>query len=234
LKNSLLKNYFIKRNFFIKLFISIFVVSIIFSFLAYRMVDNEYDDKINSKLKSAALNTALVLGDNFFDRAYKGEVSKKEDINNTFLLTKLANNEGVRYVYSMLEKNGTIYFTSSSDTPDEIKKGDLTAYMQSYPEATQKLKHIFDINHSFYEVSTDRWGTFKSILIPRYTKKGTPYIVGADIQIDNIIAAKRRFLLHIIAMNLLFLTVLLIFAFKTKKLLKKEIETINNIQNRDT
>jgi len=231
MKDKLLQNYFIKRKFFISLFIAIFIVSIVFSVLAYQLVDKEYENEINSKLKSAALNTALVLGDKFFERAYKGKISKEEDINNTFLLTKLANNEGVRYVYSMLEKNGTIYFSSSSATPDEIKRKDLTAFMVKYPEASYKLRHIFDINHSFYEVSTDRWGTFKSILIPRYTKNGIPYIVGADIQIDNILEAKKRFLYHIILMNMLFLIILLIFAYKSKKLLTKEMETINTIQD---
>jgi len=230
MKDKLLQNYFIKNKFFISLFIAIFIVSIVFSVLAYQLVDKEYESKINSKLKSAALNTALILGDNFFERAYKGKVSKNEDINNTFILTKLANNEGVRYVYSMIEKNGTIYFTSSSATKEEIKKGDLTAFMQAYPEASYKLRHIFDINHSFYEVSTDRWGTFKSILIPKYTKSGIPYIVGADIQINDILEAKKRFLYHIVLMNMLFLVILLIFAYKSKKLLTQEMETINNIQ----
>jgi len=230
MREELLKNYFIKRKFFIVLFVSIFIVSVLFSFLAYRLVDDEYEKKINSKLRAAALNTALVLGDKFFDRAYKGEISKNEDINNTFLLTKLAHNDGVRYVYSMIEKNGSIYFTSSSATKDEIKRGDLTAFMQAYPEASYKLRHIFDINHSFYEVSTDRWGTFKSILIPRYTKNGTPYIVGADIQIDDILMAKKKFLFHIFLMNILFLVVLLVFAYKTKKLLQSEMQIIDNVQ----
>jgi len=230
MKDKLLKNYFVKRKFFISLFIAIFIVSIVFSVLAYKLVDKEYENKINSKLKSAALNTSLILGDKFFERAYKGEISKDEDINNTFILTKLANNEGVRYVYSMIEKNGTIYFTSSSATKEEIRKGDLTSFMVEYPEASYKLRHIFDINHSFYEVSTDRWGTFKSILILKYTKSGIPYIIGADIQINDILEAKKRFLYHIILMNMLFLVILLIFAYKSKKLLTQEMETINNIQ----
>jgi len=232
MKESLLKNFVIKKDFFIRLFIAIFIVSIIFSFLAYKMIDNEFEGKINSKLKSAALNTALILGDKFFEKAYKGKVSKNEDINNTFLLTNLANNEGVRYVYSMMEKNGTIYFTSSSATKEEIKNNDLTAYMVKYPEASYKLRHIFDINHSFYEITTDRWGSFKSILIPKYTKNGIPYIVGADIQIDDIIAAKKKFLYHVILMNMLFLAILLIFAYKSKKLLTQEMETINTIQEK--
>ena len=168
MKAELLKNYHKKRNFFIILFLFIFIMLISFSIFAYYLVDSTYNEHINSKLKSAALNTSFILGDKFFNKAVKkGAISKQEDINNTLKLNVLAKNEGVRYVYSMTEKNGKIYFTSSSSLPGES----LESYWQYYPEATYNLRHIFDINHSFYEVSTDRWGTFKSILIPLYTKK---------------------------------------------------------------
>ena len=229
MKEELLKNYYKKRKFFIILFLSIFFMLLTFSIFAYYLVDKTYEEHINSKLKSAALNTAFILGENFFDRAVKsGAITKKEDINNTLKLNKLAKNEGVKYVYSMTEKNGKIYFTSSSSTPGEI----LTSYWQNYPEATYKLKHIFDINHFFYEISSDRWGTFKSILMPLYTKKGTPYIIGADIQVDKIYNAKKRFLESIILVNLLFVLGMIFFAYKVKRLLKNEMNVIENIQNK--
>ena len=229
MKTELLKNYHKKRNFFIILFLFIFIMLISFSIFAYYLVDSTYDEHINSKLKSAALNTSFILGDKFFNKAVKkGAISKQEDINNTLKLNVLAKNEGVRYVYSMTEKNGKIYFTSSSSLPGQK----LSSYWQYYPEATYNLRHIFDINHSFYEVSTDRWGTFKSILIPLYTKKGTPYIVGADIQIDRILNTKKRFLESIILINLLFILGMFLFAYRVKKILQSEMSVIENIQNK--
>jgi len=227
MKEKLLQNYIFKRKFFIILFIAILIMLISFSVFTYNLIDKEYDKHINEKLRAAALNTSLILGDKFFNRAVKkGNISKNEDIKNTLKLNKLAKNEGVRYVYSMIEKNGKIYFTSSSALPGES----LTSYWSYYPSATKKLRHIFEINHAFYEVSTDKWGTFKSILIPMQTKKGVKYIVGADIQIDKILHVKENFLKKIILINILFIFMMIYFAYKTRKLLKKEIEIIENIQ----
>ena len=227
MREELLKNYYKKKKFFLLLFVSIFLVLIAFSIFAYKLVDSIYEEHINSKLRSAALNTAFILGDKFFDRAIKkGAISKQEDINNTLKLNKLAKNEGVRYVYSMTEKNGKIYFTSSSALPGES----LESYWQYYPEATYNLRHIFDINHSFYEVSSDRWGTFKSILIPLYTKKNTPYIVGADIRINRILETKEKFFKTILFVNLIFVFFMGVFAYKVKKMLDEELKTIDNLQ----
>ena len=229
MKEELLKNYNKQKKFFIRLFFAIFFILIAFSFFAYHMIDKVYEESINSKLRSAALNTAFILGDNFFNKAVKkGAISKNEDINNTLKLNILAKNEDVRYVYSMIEKNGKIYFTSSSAQPGES----LQNYFMYYPEASKNLKNIFKINHPFYEVSTDRWGTFKSILIPLKTKKGTKYIVGADIQIDKILKTKENFIKTIILVNIVFILIMLIFAYKVKKLLEKENKTIENIENK--
>ncbi len=211
------------------LFVGIFIILISFSVFTYKLLENEYNYQIEAKLRSAALNTSFVLGEKFFDKAVKKDaVSKSEDINNTLKLNKLAKNEGVRYFYSMIEKKGKIYFTSSSALPGES----LESYWVYYPEATKNLKNIFKINHPFYEVSTDRWGTFKSILIPMQTKEGVKYIVGADIQIDRIIKAKEDFLKKIILINILFVFMMIYFAYKTRKLLKNEIEVIEHIQNK--
>jgi len=232
LKQQLLKNYVFKKKFFIILFIAILIMLISFSIFTYNLVDKEYDKHINEKLRSAALNTAFVLGDDFFDKASRGEIYTDEDIDDTFKLTKLAQNEGVDYIYSMMEKNGKIYFTSSSATKGEIRSNKIFNYMEEYPEATDKLKNIFKTFNPFYEVSTDRWGTFKSILIPMQTKKGVKYIVGADIRIDKILRAKENFLKKIILINILFVLMMIYFAYKTRKLLKKEIDVIDNIQNK--
>ncbi len=232
MRKELLSNYYKKRNFFIMFLIGVVFLILLFAFFSYKLVSDEFEYSINSKLKSAALNTSFILGKDFFDKALRGEVASDEDIDNTLKLTKLAQNEGVDYVYSMIEKNGKIYFTASSATKGEIADNKVFNYMEEYPEATEKLKNIFKTNKPFYEVSSDRWGTFKSILMPMKTNEGVKYIVGADIKIDRILAKKREFLRYILIFSLLIFTVILFFAYKIKKLLKDEMVTINNIQNR--
>ena len=115
-------------------------------YIEYKTQKEFLYNKIDTQLKTAALNTALLLGDKFFERAIdKNSISKEEDIQNMFKLSKLAKNSGVKYVYTMIEKNNTIYFTSSSFTDEETKNNNIVVYYDKYDEATDKLKHIFDI-----------------------------------------------------------------------------------------
>jgi len=178
MKDILFKNSRLKSIIAILFALLVFFSSIINFYIDYKTEKTLLYTYTDCKLKSAALNTALLLGDNFFDRAIeKDSILPEEDIKNIYKLSKLAKNSTVIYVYSMIEKNGDIFFTSSSATDKELRENSFTRYFDKYEEATDKLKNIFVNKQLFYEESTDRWGTFRSVLIPMQTLKGTPYII---------------------------------------------------------
>ncbi len=232
MREELLQNYYKKRKFFIIFLFTVIGLVILFAFFSYQLVSSEFEKFINSKLKSAALNTAFYLGEDFFDRAARGEVYTDEDVDNTLNLTKLAQNEGVDFVYSMIERNGKIYFTASSATKGEIAENKLFNYLEEYSCASKKLKNIFKTFKPFYEITTDKWGTFKSILIPMKTQEGVKYIVGADIKIDKILAKKKEYLKYILIFSSLMFMVIIFFAFRIRKILKSEMEVINKLQEK--
>lgn len=151
--------------------------------------DKEYRyQNIDQKLQACAENGHLLLGDNFFQIAtQKDMISPKEDFENIKKLSKLAKNSGVIYVYSMILKNGKIHFTSSSATNEELKTGhNLTRYFDIYDDASAELKKAFEQKIITSSEYSDKWGTFRSVFIPKVGQNGEIYVLGADIELDQI------------------------------------------------
>jgi len=229
----LLKNYKIKNIIAFCFALFVFLGSAVNSYIDYKVNKKILYDSIDGKLKDAALSTNLILGESFFDRATeKGSISDKEDWENIIKLSKLANNLKVEYVYAMVQRDGKIYFITSSATDEELRdKKNLTRYFDYYDEATDVLKNVLKTNKITFEESTDKWGTFRSIFIPFETKKGNRYIIGADMEIDYIKQMLRNSLLKTVGIQLLILVILIILGYLFIRVSKKELKEIMSIKN---
>lgn len=97
-------------------------------------------------------------------------------------LSDLAKIFNITYIYAMYPKNHKIYFISSSALDKELKKGDFSRYFDEYKDATKELRNIFKNKQNLYETATDKWRSFRSVLIPKVTSNGTKYILGADLE----------------------------------------------------
>ncbi len=214
----------------------IFIVNIIFgisiiSYINYESNKNLLYKSIDSKLKSVALNTLLLLDEETQEAAFKkNTLSQEKDMYNILLLSKLAKNSDVAYVYTMIKKGDEIYFTSSSATKDEIKNDEATRYLDKYDEATKVLKNTFITHKIVYEESTDKWGTFRTVFIPKQTKDGTWYISGADIRITNINKELNKYIKKIIMVQVVLIIVIIILSFYFRKSSKYEFREIKKIE----
>jgi signal transduction histidine kinase/DNA-binding response OmpR family regulator len=185
--HTLYTNYKKKRKTIIFLFISLILVSLFNAYLSYQANKELIYRIIDDKLKTAALNTKLLVTPEFFDQAVTPHaISLQNDLHNIKQLSQYVKNSDVAYVYAMILKDDKIYFILSSATEEEIMQKKFTHYFDQYKDASQALLHIYDTNTPFFEETTDAWGTFRSILIPRKTPNGARYILGADIRIDTI------------------------------------------------
>ncbi len=227
----LLRNYRIKNGLAIGFVLLVLVSSAVNSYINYINNKEILYKNIDRQLISAALNTELVLGEEFFDRAInKDSISQKEDMSNILKLGKLAKNEGVEYVYSMVERDNKIYFTSSSAKDDEIGTSDMTSYFDLYDEATPLLKNVLKIDKISYEESTDKWGTFRSVFIPKKTKRGNRYILGADIKIDFIRNKLNQFVKNIVITQFIIIMILMILGFLFIRISRRELSQIKAIK----
>ena len=228
---TLLKTYRKKRTFILFFFTALILISFFNSYINYTETRDLLYKQIDQELQSAAMNVPLLIGESYFDKAVnKGAVSSQEDIENIKKLSKFAKRSHIDYVYAMTIQNGKVFFILSSATTKELRQSTMTRYFDTYNEASEKLRNIFQSNTPFYEETTDSWGTFRSVLIPQTTENGTRYILGADMRIDHIKSILSGTLNHIIlvqtlvAMTLLALLYYFTYLFKEEENGLKEIE----------
>lgn len=113
----------------------------------------------------------------------------------------LSVNPDLRYVYTMIERNGKIYFISDSQrsvgVQDNTAQRDTTAsVMEEYTEGTETLKRAFRIQSTQVEEEpyTDQWGTTLSAYTPLFDASGK--FVGI-IGIDYDVKAYNRALFNV-------------------------------------
>ncbi len=177
------------------LYIAIIIyVAGILSFLtgSYISEKNDVNRKINDQLIRAAQSLDYLLPMNYHDRAVNRSSISDIEFNEILqLLTYHANNYNVKYIYSVVNQNGKLYLTSSSATSHEIRTGqNLSYYWQEYTEADKEFYEAFNTNLISYIEYTDRWGTFRTVIIPKLSLTGRKYLECADIDIsyiDNLI-----------------------------------------------
>ncbi len=177
--------------------------------------------QIDKQLYSAAVAVPFVLEDDFHDRAVSAtSISKEEDNQNIKNLTKLNNQLGTKFLYTVvLYKDKEYYLTSSNALDSEIKNHTEVRYFTPYPDASETLKNSFKhlstdyvapnkIYKPFYvPIFSDRWGTYRSIVLPIQTTNGNLYVIGVDMDItyvnhilkQNTIQTLLSFLLFLVA-----------------------------------
>lgn len=189
---NLIINYKRKKNFFILFFTLLSLGIVTLFYLEYRQSSLRFNEYIDKTLSSAVYDAKMVLGEDFFKRAVTPDaISKSQDRNNIRRLSELVKNNHVSYIYSFYFKNSQIHFTSSSAMEEDFKNHEATHYWDVYEEATPRLKNIFKDFKPFFEISTDRWGTFKSLLVP-FKEGNTTYVIGANIRLDTIVQHQRQ------------------------------------------
>lgn len=160
-------------------------------------------NKIDQKLLKATELVAKFLTPDFHDRATDSlSITPEEDWKNIMALTSYARQFDVSFVYTLIIKNGKAYFTSCSTTPDEIKHKTTARYFTEYPEASKELLNIIHTKKIIYETTTDRWGSFRTVLVPAYSPTGNFYVIGADIDLKEINAFLRKEIFYLIMSGL--------------------------------
>jgi hypothetical protein len=131
--------------FLIAAFILFTLAVTLFSYYEYRQNKIELYHQIDEKLLASAEGASLVLPPDFYSRAVEpSSITQGEDDSNIDRLSRFAKGQKVVYIYTMIQKNGKIYFTASSGTEEERKSGiNLTRYFDTYDDASDELKNVF-------------------------------------------------------------------------------------------
>ncbi|MEJ2414850.1 MAG: GGDEF domain-containing protein [Sulfurimonas sp.] len=208
----------------------------LYSIWNYFYEKNRLIAQIDKQLYSAAVAVPFVLEDDFHDRAILAtSISPKEDMQNIRNLTKLNNQLGTKFLYTVIrDKNGTYELTSSSALASEIKDHTEVRYFTPYPDASDTLKNSFEhlstdyitpnkIYKPFYvPIYSDRWGTYRSIVLPIQTAKGHLYVIGVDMDISYVNAVLKQNTIQTLFSYLLFFVSIIPIIIAYKNMLQRK------------
>lgn len=176
------KKFFLAFFFFIGTLIGL-------AYYHFEREQSQINHTINFTLKRAVESAQILIGDTYHERVSTTPPTPEEDLQTIKELSKLAEAQGVKYIYSLIQdKEGKLRFTSSSAQHYELISGqNLTRFFDLYPN-NQEMIQALKTNQITWDMKeqTDQWGKFRSIFIPRTSSNGIRYIIGADIEVESV------------------------------------------------
>ena len=113
----------------------------LFSALSYNAEKTMLYQQLDARIYATAKGQTLLLSPDFHDRALTASsITPTEDTSNVDRLSRFSKDSGMTYVYTLIEKEGKVYFTASSATDEERKTGkNLTRYFDEYDDISRLL-----------------------------------------------------------------------------------------------
>lgn len=219
--------------------ISIFTLLILaYTFVSYSIEKNNLISEIDNRLSSGVSVLEYILGDRFHDDHINPDnFPEAEYLAKTRQFDNLLQKIKLKSVYSMIEKNGSILFTFSNNSEEDITENNTTDYFMVYDEAPDSLFNTFKYGRTTFEEYTDRWGEFRSIFASKTSAGGVKYVIGADVEIQEIknilLASLIKNILIGLGLSLLLLPIVIITINKAINPIKKLTEIANQVSNGD-
>jgi signal transduction histidine kinase len=181
---------------------------IVIAAVSYMQERERFLVDIDKRLLAAASNIPSILPVDFHDIARSSNaISHEQDQFNLELMTRHTRSGDLTYLYSYVMVDGKIYFTSCSYTADDIAKDQVVTYWTDYPEGAQEYLDAMTASEPLYVTAGDRWGLFRTILMPMTTPSGQPYVAAADMDITVIESSLKHAVLSVLGMSIVLLAI---------------------------
>jgi PAS domain-containing protein len=214
----------------IRFSIIIYVIWVVaYAYFDFKFEKERLYHSIDKQLENAALITPSLLPENFHHQGLAEKaLTSQQNFRNILKLSKLTDNAGVKYIYTLVLRDNKIFFTSSSATKGERETGKgLTAFFDEYTDVDPRVYQVFSTEKTRFVEYTDQWGTFRSIYIPQHAADGSFFVTAADISIDDINAELHQRLIKTLLVAILFLLFaypLFVFSMRKVKQFAKDLE----------
>jgi len=185
--------------------------------LSYMQERARFLADIDKRLLVAASNLPSILPEDFHDIARTPKaISPEQDQHNLELMSRHTRSGDLTYLYSYVMVDGMIYFTSCNYTQDDVDNNQVVTYWTDYPEGAKEYFDAMTAAEPIYVTAGDRWGLFRTILMPMKSPTGLPYVAAADMDITVIENSLKHAVLSVIGMSVLLLgiAVPLILAYR--------------------
>lgn len=205
--------------------------------IIYIVSRQDYIAEIDTRLIAAAENLPKILATDFHDRAIAADsIDHAEDEANLNELSNHAVTGGFAYLYTYVIQNKHIYFTTSSYSANDVKYNTVSHYWTDYPEGTPVFWTAITSDKPVFNTYSDRWGTFRTVLIHFRSPTGNDYVAGADMEISIIERSLRERILAVIIIAILMLGLALPFVrvfTRTYAAMNSELLQLNQQLNED-
>lgn len=142
---------------------------------------------IDQQLYAGATALRHMVGDAFHDRVLTPDTPPPQNYQQqSLLITRLCRDLRLKYLYTLVPVDDRLYFTLTSLNEEELRAGNFLNYMTWYEEAGPEDYGALSDNVPRFFASEDRWGRFRSVLIPCTTTNGHRYLVGADLDMAAV------------------------------------------------
>ena len=190
----------------------------------------------------AALADNLLLQEMRENITGKKPLTFDEDYLLAIKLQALADSLTVDYIYSLKEDDGNIIFLSSNMSPEERESNSYEPVnLTPYDDAPIAVYNAIGYSEPQFFQYKDSWGHFRSLFLPFQDAEQKPYVIGVDIDIQQLqlIASKSLLkavlyglLLGLIAFPIIFLYVRLFKQYYAERVKAAENHPITGLPNK--
>lgn len=172
---------------------SIYIALVIYltTLVSYGFWDYQYQkkailDNIDAELKASAIALKYMLPDDLHDRAVDAQsLSIEEDQYLSKKFTRFVKDTGFKYAYTVLKKEGKLYFIISDVTAaPETKRG--TYYFYLYEKADESYFNALENQLPTFLTASGQWGTTRTVMVPETSAGGTKFLSCVDYDIGYV------------------------------------------------
>ncbi len=120
----------------------------------------------------------------------EGLLTPDEDFLLALELQELAESIPVVYIYSVIQRDNKILFTSANPLLEYFQNNDLLSYrpvyLTEYADAPPELFKAFSEELKQYAEYRDQWGNFRSLFFPLKHVSGQTYVIGIDVNASDV------------------------------------------------
>ncbi|MCC6675940.1 MAG: PP2C family protein-serine/threonine phosphatase [Phycisphaerales bacterium] len=171
------------------------------AWLGYRAETAAYRHAVDAKLRAIAPAIATMLPGDWHARVRSGAATSAEYDALVEPLTRYADEAGVFYVYSYIERDGRLLAASTSASARERIDRSWSKLLSEYQQAPAEIRRTLADGATRYASYTDEFGSFRSVFA-RGEDAGGPYVIGVDVSLDEMRAMARANLLRYAAAGL--------------------------------
>ncbi len=218
----------IKHKILLAMVLITLVSSVFFTTLHYYEQRNALIAGLDDRLLTAAHMARATLPDDFHDAITDSEsVSREEYRQIVSRYNRLCKDLEMEYLWSLMEVDGRIVFTTGTATSKNVEQGDFAAFFETHsnPEAYEE---VFRTMVPQYQEIDDKWGDLRVVLVPFVDAHGRKYLFGASVSMEAAQHTTQQVLLQCLLILAVLVLATLLFSLTLAKSLSRPIEKISD------